>query len=141
MNKQFCIIALIVGLNATGAMARTNILFVGNSYTYGACGADGYNSAAITDANGTGMGGVPGVFKKMTTQAGLTNYNVTIEAVAGQSLSWHYANKSAIIGQTNWDLVVLQDQSTNPLPTSHGGDPTDFNAGVSNLVHLIIATN
>jgi autotransporter-associated beta strand protein len=140
LNKRLAIIALI-GLCTRSATATTNILFVGNSYTYGACGADGYNSGAITDANGTGMGGVPGVFKKMTTQAGLTSYNVTIEAVGGMSLSWHYANKAAIIGQTNWDLVVLQDQSTNPLPTSHGGNPSDFNAGVSNLVHLVISTN
>ena len=63
----------------TTPIKRVNILFVGNSYTHGGITAvENYNTSAITDANGTGYGGVPGIFKQFTVDAGL-NYNVTIE--------------------------------------------------------------
>ena len=117
------------------------VLFVGNSFTHGAYApVYTYNSAAITDANGTGMGGIPGIFKKLTTQSGL-QYNVTIEAVSSMTLDWHYTNRAAIIAKTNWDIVVLQEQSTTPLPVAYGGAPSQFTQGVSNLSGIILATN
>lgn len=124
----------VAAMTARVAIAAPNILFVGNSFTHGnntegdphAPGGSStfvydFNRGNVTDENGTGMGGVPGIFKALTVQAGLS-YNVSIEAVSGQSLQYHLANKSGIIGQSRWDTVVLQDVSTNPLPALAGGD-------------------
>lgn len=133
--------ALLFACAPLALAAQTNVLFVGNSFTHGhAAPAMTYNKAQITDANGTGYGGVPGIFKKLTTQAGL-NYNITIEAVSGESLNYHVANKSAIIGDAKWNIVVLQEQSTTPLPTAHGGSPTSFMTGADALHDLVLSKN
>lgn len=128
--------AVLLGLSAP-ASAQTRVLFVGNSFTHGQYApALNYNAAAITDVNfglpatdprahDAGMqaafGGVPGIFKKFTTQAGL-NYDVHIEAVSGKSLEFHYNSVLSVIGQPGWDKVVLQEQSTRPTPTNRGGN-------------------
>jgi hypothetical protein len=118
-----------------------NILFVGNSYTHGSFEPLlSYNSAAITDANGTGYGGVPGIFKKLTVSAGL-NYNVTIEAVSSQTLAWHHANKAGVVFQPQWHQVFLQELSTGPLPAERGGNLASFQAAVGALEQGIHAAN
>ncbi|MBF9238499.1 T9SS type A sorting domain-containing protein [Hymenobacter sp. BT683] len=130
----------VLGLSAT-ASAQTRVLFVGNSFTHGQYApALNYNAAAITDVNfglpatnprahDPGMpaafGGVPGIFKKFTTQAGL-NYDVHIEAVSGKSLEFHNTNALSVIAQPGWDKVVLQEQSTRPTPTARGGNRALF---------------
>ncbi len=117
-----------------------SILFVGNSFTHGnEAPVYAYNNGAITDANGSGQGGVPAIFKQLTVQAGLT-YNVTIEAVSGETLAYHYTSKASIIGRV-WDTVVLQEQSTRPLPTARGGNPTAFFTGAGDLRRLVLASN
>ncbi|RYZ42562.1 MAG: cell division protein FtsK [Myxococcaceae bacterium] len=117
------------------------ILFVGNSFTHGnEEPVYSYNKAAVTDTNGSGVGGIPGIFKKLTTQAGLS-FNVSLETASGQGLGWHYANRPAIIGQATWNTVVLQEQSTTPLPTARGGSPTVFTDGARNLRSLVLSKN
>lgn len=92
--------------------AARKVLFVGNSFIHGEYEpAYHFNAANVTDLNGTGMGGVPGIFKQMTVDAGLS-YDVNIESVSGQTLSFHYANKLPQIGSKAWDVVVLQEYST-----------------------------
>jgi len=121
--------------------AAVNVLFVGNSYTHGNIApVITYNSAAITDANGSGYGGVPGIFKQLTVDAGL-NYNVTIEAVSSQTLAWHLANKSSTVFQSKWNAVFLQDQSTTPLPTSRGGNLAGFQNAATSLEQGIHSAN
>ncbi len=126
--------------NASAVLLGGDILFVGNSFTHGNIApVMTYNRNAITDANNTGsarQGGVPGIFKKLTDQAGL-NFNVTIEAVSGQTLEYHLANKSPTIGQSKWEAVVLQEYSTRPVPASRGGEPDKFFDAVSSLKTLI----
>jgi hypothetical protein len=123
------------------ATSSGNILFVGNSFTHGnEEPAYSYNKAAVTDTNGSGVGGIPGIFKKLTTQAGLA-YNVSLETASGQTLGWHYANRSAVIGQATWNTVVLQEQSTTPLPTARGGSPTSFMDAARNLRALVHSQN
>jgi hypothetical protein len=113
------------------------ILFVGNSFTQGGSEpAASYNNSAITDLNGTSIGGVPGIFKKMVDQSGL-NYDVNVEAVGGQTLKFHIDYKSAIIADPKWNTVVLQDYSTRPCPPDKEGDPAEFNASVTSLKNLI----
>lgn len=133
-----------------GALARpaapparpTVILFVGNSFFHGAFQPVlSYNAAAITDENylptRTGQrrrqyqgepgpwGGIPGIFKKLTDEAGL-NYEVHLEAISGGPLQFHYDSVLAVIKQPKWDAVVLHDYSTGPVPARHGGQPARF---------------
>ncbi|ATB43599.1 cell division protein FtsK [Cystobacter fuscus] len=130
----------VMGTQEAAAGAQGSILFVGNSFTHGhEEPVYSYNKGAITDANNSGQGGVPGIFKKLTVQAGLA-YDVTLETVSGETLSGHYATKAAIIGRA-WDTVVLQENSTRPLPTARGGNPTDFFTGANNLRNLVLTAN
>jgi hypothetical protein len=103
------------------------------------------------------FGGIPGIFLKMTQQAGL-NYNVSIMAVASATLAGtsFLANStnSATIGNSKWDRVVLQDQTFQPLPTNitvnvNGvdqarttrGNPANFVKGVEGLTAKIDAAD
>ncbi|KZV94887.1 hypothetical protein EXIGLDRAFT_736296 [Exidia glandulosa HHB12029] len=125
---------------ATLAPAQ-NILFVGNSFTHGDISPTlTYNAGNITDANGDGYGGIPGIFKQLTDSAGL-NYAVTIEAVSGQTLQYHLENKASIIGQAKWDIVVFQENSTLPLPASRTGNPSLFQSASKSLISLVRSKN
>ncbi|UFS60834.1 hypothetical protein [Subtercola endophyticus] len=122
------------------AVTSGSILFVGNSFTHGnEEPVFSYNNAAVSDRNGGGAGGIPGIFKKMTDQAGLS-FDVDIEAASGQTLGWHYSTRPTVIGEP-WTAVVLQEQSTLPLPTAHGGNPTSFATSVGNLRSLVQSGN
>jgi hypothetical protein len=119
---------------APGATAApTSILFVGNSYTFGRVDpVMSYNTANVRDltapmyANnpaGTNAfephpwGGVAGIFKQFTVQAGL-DYDVAMSARNAASLRGHLLNTNPAgwdlrgnIGSQAWDKVVLQEQS------------------------------
>lgn len=145
----------LLGLS-TVASAQTRVLFVGNSFTHGQfTPVLYYNSGAVTDLNyglpasdprahDAGMpnafGGVPGIFKKFTTQAGL-NYDVQIEAVSGKSLQFHYTSALAAIAQPGWDKVVLQEQSTRPVPDARGGNRSAFYTAATQLEQAVHAAS
>ncbi|WP_232343368.1 PEP-CTERM sorting domain-containing protein [Novosphingopyxis sp. YJ-S2-01] len=97
----------------TAAPAQT-VLFVGNSFTYGALSPVWhYRADTVTDLNGEGVGGVPALFKLFTEELGL-NYDVYLETSPGKSLEWHWQNKAPLLDRA-WDHVALQDYSTlNP---------------------------
>jgi hypothetical protein len=100
------------------------ILFVGNSFIYGdPAGAAPlvkfYRPASVTDLNGSGIGGVPALFKAMTEQAGL-HYDVILETIPGASLQAHYDKKYATIVKP-YDVVLLQSYST--LDARQPGNP------------------
>jgi hypothetical protein len=66
-------------------------------------------------------GGVPGIFKQMTVQAGL-NYDVSLSTRNAASLRGHFLNTAnsnwdlrSNISSQQWDKVVLQDQSDEAL--------------------------
>ncbi|HEX8476900.1 MAG TPA: PEP-CTERM sorting domain-containing protein [Telluria sp.] len=114
--------ALVVGVTASAS--ATSILFVGNSYTYGdPAGAaplvQSYRPDLVKDLNGTGIGGVPALFKAMTMQAGLF-YAVSLETIPAVGVDHHYAVKYNTIVKP-WDLVLLQSYST--LDASRPGNP------------------
>lgn len=101
-----------------------SILFVGNSFTYGEPAGgppivQNYQPGTVTDLNGTGVGGVPALFKAFTNEAGL-NYQVSLETVGGVGVDDHYANKLGLIDKP-WDNVVLQSYST--LDAARPGNP------------------
>lgn len=114
-----------------------DVLFVGNSFTYG---FNNYNRLAVADLNGTNYGGVPALFKKFADEGHHPDVNVSIEAIAGYYLNWHYSNKRALFNRS-WDVVVLQDHSTGPLYTHSAGDVTGFRSAVKNLATFLRARN
>jgi hypothetical protein len=117
-------VALSLGASALPASAATTILFVGNSFTFGApAGAaplvQDYRPDSVTDLNGTGIGGVPALFKAFTLQAGL-DYEVSLETSPGKGLDWHFEHRLGAIAKP-FDKVVLQSYST--LDAGKPGDP------------------
>jgi hypothetical protein len=81
-----------------------------------------------------GWGGVPGIFKQMTVQAGL-NYDVSLSTRNAASLRGHFLNTAnsnwdlrSNISSQKWDKVVLQDQSDEALaPRTVNGVPLGSN--------------
>ena len=120
-----CWLALVVGIAAaaTPAGARRRILFVGNSFTFGANSpVEHYRSGSVTDLNGDGVSGVPALFARFAAEAGL-RYDVSLETAGGQSLAWHWSERRDRLDR-RWDRVVLQDYST--LDRLHPGDPAEL---------------
>lgn len=127
---------------AAHATDPVKILFVGNSYTFGRVDpVMSYNAANVHDltagfwaANPSGTnawephpwGGVPGIFKQMTDEAGL-NYDVSLSTRNAASLRGQFLNtanstwdlRGNVASQT-WDKVVLQEQSDAALPAGKG---------------------
>lgn len=132
---------MIVALAAvalTAAEPPRSILFVGNSFTFGALSdAMTYRKDSVTDLNGDGMGGVPALFKRFADEAGLA-YQVSLETAAGQTLAWHLANKRAAIDRP-WDAVVLQQYST--LDPNKPGDSASTTTAARGLVQLLRKRN
>lgn len=121
------------------ANAPQRILFVGNSFLHGhAPPVLHYNAARVTDLNGTGYGGVPGVFKQLADDAGLP-VDVASELVSGKTLQFHLDEKRALITSRPWDIVVLQEHST--LSPQRPGDATAFIAAVAELETMLHAAN
>jgi hypothetical protein len=119
---------------ALAAQQPRSILFIGNSFTFGAMSdAMTYRKDSVTDLNGDGMGGVPALFKRFADEAGLP-YEVSLETAAGQTLAWHLANKSAAIDR-RWDAVVLQQYST--LDPDKPGDVTSTIPAARSLAALL----
>lgn len=134
------------------SFAKKVILFLGNSYTFGRVDpVMSYNTGHVTDltlamwqrdATGSNAdephpwGGIPGVFKKLSDQAGL-DYDVSISARNAASLRGHFLNSNPAgwdlrgnAASQKWTTVVLQDLSDEPLPAgrSHNANLPYFNA-------------
>jgi hypothetical protein len=118
--------------------APRSILFVGNSFTFGAMSnVMTFRKDSVTDLNGGGMGGVPALFKLFADEAGLS-YRVSLETAAGQTLAWHLANKSRAIDRS-WDAVVLQQYST--LDPDKPGDAAATIPAARGLTQLLRERN
>lgn len=113
MSRAAHILAgFVLALGAVEASAGTSILFIGNSFTYGAGSAVRYYRAdTVTDLNNEGVGGVPALFESFTAQAGL-DYDVALETRGGTGLDFHLAEKAGVIGKRPWDVVVMHGYST-----------------------------
>jgi hypothetical protein len=140
--RQFITLVAVVALSSAFGQAPAKpvvILFVGNSFFHGAFEPVlSYNAASVTDENanapagdprgGAGRkpyGGIPAIFKTLTTEVGL-DYDVHSELISGRSLEFHYRNALPIINQSKWDVVVMHDYSTGPVPAARGGNPELF---------------
>jgi hypothetical protein len=99
-------------LAAATSTAAERVLFVGNSFTFGAGSAVRfYRSDTVTDLNDEGVGGVPALFKSFADQAGL-DYDVALETRGGTGLDFHLAQKRDLIVRRGWDVVVAHGYST-----------------------------
>jgi len=131
---------LAVGLAlaaATPAKAET-VLFIGNSFTYGAGSAVRfYRNDTVADLNAEGVGGVPALFESFTRQAGL-DYDVSLETRGGTGLDFHLTEKRALIGR-RWDIVVAHGYST--LDADKPRDPAKLVATARELAELMRAQN
>jgi hypothetical protein len=105
--------ALLLLALAMGPLRADNVLFIGNSFTFGA-------EAPAVRING----GVPKLFEAIARAKGrdVTAWSVTS---GGKDWTWHLqqpATAAALKART-WDWVVLQDFSTRP---THVGDIPGF---------------
>ena len=164
MNRPtLCAVALAAcsAASAQSAPPPIEILFVGDSYTFGRVDpVMSYNAANVHDltagfnaANPTGTnafephpwGGVPGVFKEFTVEAGL-NYDVSISARNAASLRGQFLDTANAtwdlrgnVASQKWGVVVLQDQSDVSLPANMGKNANNaqFQAYVNQFVQFI----
>jgi hypothetical protein len=119
--------------------APHRVLFVGNSFLHGHLPPVlPYNAARVTDLNGTGYGGVPGVFKQLADDAGVP-VDVASELLSGQALTFHLDEKRALIASRPWDIVVLQEYSL--LSPRRPGDPISFVSAAARLEALVHGVN
>jgi len=134
--------ALALVLASTPAGAKT-ILFVGNSFTFGAnSAAHYYKPDTVTDlngpaANGKTTGGVPAMFKALTKEAGL-DYTVSLETVGGKGMDFHYAEKRTLLDKP-WDVVVMHGYST--LDIDHPGSPALLVSSAKQMTDMFRAKN
>jgi hypothetical protein len=131
----------MIALFAAAILAANHprsILFVGNSFTFGAqSDVMTYRKNSVADLNGDGMGGVPALFKRFADEEGLS-YQVSLETAAGRTLAWHLANKRAIVDRP-WDAVVLQQYST--LDPDKPGDVTATISAARDIAELLLKNN
>jgi hypothetical protein len=153
--------ALALACSTLAAAAPTQILFVGNSYTFGRVDpVMSYNAANVHDltagfyaANQSGAnawephpwGGIAGIFKQFTVEQGL-DYDVSISARNAASLRGHFLNTANAdwdlrgnVASKKWDAVVLQEQSDATLPYGSGknANPLQFRAYADKLEQFV----
>ena len=163
-NQCAAALAAAAACTAAGAAPASTpieILFVGDSYTFGRVDpVMSYNAAnvhdltaafATADPTGTNAfephpwGGVPGIFKAFTTEAGL-NYDVSISARNAASLRGQFLDTASPawdlrgnVASQKWGVVVLQDLSDVALPAGKGKNANNaqFQAYVNQFVQFI----
>ena len=134
-----CTLGLAFGVLTLAALAAPSVLFIGNSFTYGAGSAVRYYRAdSVTDLNNEGIGGVPALFKSFAVQAGL-DYDVYLETRGGSGLDFHLENKLGVIGRRGWDNVIMHGFST--LDASKPGDPAKLIATTRQMAEFLRARN
>lgn len=133
------LISLICVTGPAGALADTDILFIGNSFTYGYGGAARfYRADTVTDLNNEGIGGVPALFKSFADQAGL-DYDVYLETRGGSNIDFHLQNKLGVIGRRPWDQVVMHGYST--LDADDPGNPAKLVASAAEMTEFLRSKN
>lgn len=166
MKSGMLAIALAVVAPVTAMAAPISVLFVGNSFTFGrADPVMSYNADKVNDLtrpgqagnpsfnNTTGSnafephpwGGVAGIFKEFTEQAGL-QYEVSLSTRNAASLRGHMLNTNPAdwdlrgnIALQTWDKVVLQEQSDESLSLRPGlaSNPARFNNYVDKIAEYV----
>jgi hypothetical protein len=161
MNHRIFLLAATLGVSTAAMADPVAILFVGNSYTYGRVDPVlSYNAANVHDLTAAfnavssagsnpwephPWGGVPGIFKELTVEAGL-NYDVSISARNAATLRGQFLDTAnpawdlrGNVASKVWNTVVLQEQSDAPLPTGRGKNANlpQFNAYADKFENFI----
>jgi opacity protein-like surface antigen len=143
MRKILIAAFLMLPVAAQAQGKAKSIVFIGNSFTFGAgSAAHHYRSDTVTDLNppdakGRTVGGVPAMFKAFTKQAGL-NYDVSLETVGGKGMDFHYAEKRGVLDKP-WDVVVMHGYST--LDQAKPGDPALLISSAKQMTDMFRAKN
>ena len=141
LSRRWALGALAAAAMAMGpglAHAAETVLFIGNSYTYGALSPVWkYRADSVTDLNGGGVGGVPALFKLFTKEAGL-DYTVSLETAPGKGLDFHLQEKMPLLDKA-WDHVVMHGLST--LDGAKPGDPALLIDTVGRMAKALHARN
>lgn len=120
------------------AQAGPKLLFIGNSFLYGAGAAVRfYRAETVTDLNGEGVGGVPALVKSFFQQAGL-EVDVSLELRGGSNFDFHVQQRRELL-QRSWDRVVMHGYST--LDAKRPRDPKALIAGAGKLADILRAGN
>jgi putative endopeptidase len=131
-------LSLSLGAGAGAARAAETVLFIGNSFTYGALSPVWkYRADSVTDLNGGGVGGVPALFKLFAKEAGL-DYTVSLETVGGKGLDFHLKEKARLLDKA-WDHVVMHGLST--LDFDRPGDPAVLIDSAGQMARLLHGRN
>ena len=161
----FAIQAAVSQETEHGRAYTRHVLFVGDSFTHGRYllvrtynntpGTGGLGSTApsplVVDENfDTGVaarmedspgeygpwGGIPGLFAEFAHEAKLP-YDVHIEAISETSLTKNYSVAKDVIAQPQWDAVILQEASFEPIPSSltqsANSNPQEFCSAVKTI--------
>ena len=116
------------------AFAAPGLLFVGNSFLYGAGSAVRfYRADTVTDLNGGGVGGVPALVKSFYQQAGL-EVQVYLELQGGSNFDFHVRHKGDLLRRP-WDRVVMHGYST--LDAKRPGHPAQLIEGAVQAADLL----
>jgi hypothetical protein len=130
--------AVALTMAAGLAQAAETVLFIGNSFTYGANSPVWkYRGDSVTDLNGGGVGGVPALFKLFAKEAGL-DYTVSLETAPGRGLDYHLKEKMPLVDKA-WDHVVMHGLST--LDGAKPGDPALLVDTVGQMARALHARN
>lgn len=128
-----------LALAAPHAQSGTSLLFIGNSFTFGAGSAVRfYRAGTVTDLNHEGIGGVPALFKSFADQAGL-DYEVALETRGGSGLDFHLEQKLGVVARRGWDAVVMHGYST--LDAQKPRDPAKLVATSRQMADVLRGRN
>lgn len=134
--RRLCALAVLAA-SAAGA-APLRVLFVGNSFFYGALSAvEHYRPRSVHDLNGSGYGGVPALFRRLADEGGL-DVAVALETVPGAGFDEHYDHRQAQLDGA-WDVVVMSTYST--LDRDRPGDPSMLLAYTPRLTRFFAERN
>ncbi len=143
LNARSLICLAFMVTTSAPAAASINILFVGNSFTYGSSvntpnpPVRGYKPYSVHDLNDTSIGGIPALFKEFTVQSGL-DYTVSLQTNGGFTLQDHYDKRLKLIDKP-WDAVVLQSHSV--LDPEDPGNPATLISATGLLANVFTAQN
>ncbi len=134
----FLTVGSLPAVSAETASTPPSILFIGNSFTYGAGSpVRFFRPQSVTDLNGEGIGGMPALFKIFTEQAG-RKFSVSLETSPGKNFDYHLENKAGVIGRP-WDFVVMHGFSA--LDSKRPGDPAQLIRSGKALAELLAGHN
>ncbi len=126
-------------LFALPTQATSSLLFIGNSFTFGwGSPVQFYRAQTVTDLNGSGIGGVPALFKVFTLEAG-QDWAVFLETQPGVGMDWHYAHRRELLTSRPWDHVTMMGYSL--LDRAKPGDPALLVQSAPQLAALLHGVN